>query len=341
MQRRGFTVLVGAALVVLLFLGIQAAPVPYVALGPGPTVNTLGTADGHQVIEVSNAPTSASAGQLRLVTVSVADEITVLDAIRGWFSSDEAVVPRELIYPPDLTQEQVDQQNAQDFKDSQTSAETAALRKLGYPVHVTVAEVVEGAPAAGKLSVGDEITTIDGQAATSGQKLQEVIRAKPVGTALTIGYVRANQAGTVSITTAAGPDGSPRIGVGYENRQPHPFTVKIDLDKIGGPSAGLMFALGIIDKLDPTDLTGGLLIAGTGTIDDEGRVGPIGGIPQKLVAAKSANAKFFLTPEANCAEAVANAQPGLPLVRVTDIDNALAALDAMRAGRQPTLCEAK
>jgi len=339
MQRRGITVLVGAALVVLLFLGIQGAPVPYVTLGPGPTVDTLGTADGHPVIEVDGAPTSTSAGQLRLVTVSVLSELTVLDAVRGWLSPREAVVPRELIYPPDQTQQEVDQQNAQDFKNSQTSAETSALRELGYPVHVTVSSVADNAPATGKLAVGDEITSVDGQPVTSGQKLQELIRAKPAGTTLAIGYVRAGATGTAQITTVES-DGNPRIGVGIENKQPHPFTVKIDLDKIGGPSAGLMFALGIVDKLDPADLTGGILIAGTGTIDDDGDVGPIGGIPQKLVAAKAANAKFFLTPDTNCAEALANAQPGLPLVKVTSLDNALAALSTLRSGGQPTLCSA-
>jgi PDZ domain-containing protein len=196
-------------------------------------------------------------------------------------------------------------------------------------------------PAHGKLAKDDEITSVDGQPVTSTQKLQELIRAKPAGTTLTIGYTRSGQAATVPITTAKASDGSPRIGIQAENKQPHPsFTVKIDLDKIGGPSAGLMFSLGIIDKLDPTDLTGGKIVAGTGTIDDEGRVGPIGGIPQKLIAARDAKATIFLTPGDNCAEAVANAQPGLKLVKVTSLDDALAALAALREGNEPTLCSA-
>lgn len=340
MQRRGVTVLVGAVLVILSIAGITIAPVPYVTLGPGPTVDTLGEAEGDPVIEVSDAATSTSAGQLRLVTVYVA-EPTLLEAIRAWFDADEAVVPREFIYPPERSKQEVDEENAREFQASQTSAETAALRKLGHPVHVTVTEVVSGRPAEGRLAVGDEITSVDGAPVTSLTKLQELVRAKPAGTALSVGYLRGGQQATATITSAADKDGTPLLGIAVDSKQPHPFTIKIDLERIGGPSAGLMFALGIIDKLDPADLTGGMIIAGTGTIDEEGRVGPIGGVPQKLVAAKAAKATIFLTPQENCAEAVANPQPGLKLVKVSTLDDALAALTDLREGREPALCGAK
>lgn len=340
MQRRGVTVILGAILVTLLAWGISAAPVPYVLLGPGPTVDTLGTDEGHQVIEVTGKDTSTSAGQLRLVTVSVRSDLDLLDALRGWFTDSTAVVPRELIYPPDKTVEQVEQENAQQFQASQTSAETAALRELGFPVQVTIGTIVANSPASAALKVGDVITSVDGQPVTSAQKLSELIRAKPTGTALEIGYTRGGKPATASIKSAAAEDGQPRIGVAVEQKQPHPFTLEIDLDEIGGPSAGLMFALGIIDKLEPADLTGGMILAGTGTIDDEGRVGPIGGVPQKLVAAKAAKATAFLTPADNCAEAAANAVPGLKLVKVGTLDEALAALEALRAGREPALCPA-
>jgi Lon-like protease len=123
-----------------------------------------------------------------------------------------------------------------------------------------------------------------------------------------------------------------------EHRQPAPFDVTFDLDRIGGPSAGLMFTLGVIDKVDPVDLTGGIRVAGTGTIDDEGNVGPIGGIPQKLRGAKRDGATVFLAPAANCDEAKANAVKGLPMVRVATVDDALAALQALREKRTPQLC---
>lgn len=340
MKRRGLTVLLGAVLVALLMAGIGTADVPYVVLAAGPTVNTLSAVDGKDVIQVSGAPTSTSKGELRLVTVSVQSSTDLLSAIRGWFSDEEAVVPRELIYPPDQSQDQVDKQNQEEFKNSQTSAETAALRELGYPVQVTVAEINKEGAAEGKLKVGDVINTLDGATITSTDRLVELIKAKPTGSTLKLGITRDKVTSVVELTTrpASASDDSPRIGVTAENKQPHPFELSIKLDDIGGPSAGLMFALGIIDKLKTEDLTGGAIIAGTGTIDNEGKVGPIGGIPQKLHGAKTAGAKIFLTPADNCAEAKANALDGLALVKVATLDDALAALAALRAGGKLPSC---
>jgi PDZ domain-containing protein len=338
MRRRGVTVLLGAVVTALLSIGILTAPVPYVVLGPGPTVNTLGRQGDKDVIQVSGRDTSTSAGQLRLTTVGVQPNVKLLSAIAGWFSSDEAVVPRELIYPPGQTEQQVDQRNKEDFAASQSSAETAALRKLGYPVQVTVKNVAADGPSNGILQVGDVITAIDGQPVPTASKLTELVRAKPAGTRLTVAYTRSGTPATAAVTTRADNGGPPRIGVEIEQKQPHPFELKIDLGDIGGPSAGLMFTLGIIDKLEPADLTGGKIIAGTGTIDDDGTVGPIGGIPQKLVGAKKAGAKVFLVPADNCAEAVRNPQPDLPLLKVGTLDDALKALETLRAGGQPPRC---
>jgi PDZ domain-containing protein len=337
MRRRGVTVLLGALVTALLSIGVLAAPIPYVVLGPGPTVNTLGKEKDKEVIQVSGREVSTSAGQLRLTTVGVQPDVKLLSAIAGWFSDDEAVVPRELVYPPGETQQEVEERNAEDFKVSQTSAETAALRELGFPVRVVVKTVAADGPSAGVLKPGDVVTSVDGQPVPVAAKLTELIRAKPAGSRLAIGYTRDGAATTASVTSRE-QDGRPRIGIEIEQQQPHPFTIKIDLEDIGGPSAGLMFALGIVDKLTPEDLTGGRIIAGTGTIDDEGRVGPIGGIAQKLVGAKNAGATVFLTPADNCAEAKSNAQPDLPLAKVSTLDDALAALKAVRDGAQPSLC---
>ncbi|NYF55078.1 YlbL family protein [Micromonospora purpureochromogenes] len=337
MRRRGVTVLLGALLTTLLSIGVLGAPIPYVVLGPGPTVNTLGTSDGKEVIQVTGRSTSSSAGQLRMTTVGVQPTVKLRAAIAGWLSADEAVVPRELVYPPNESQEEVEKRNAEDFQNSQTSAETAALVELGYPVQVVAKEVASDGPSAGVLKAGDVITTVDGVKVTTATKLVELVRAKPAGTALRIGYTRDGVAGTATVTSRE-QDGRPRVGLVPEQRQPHPFSLKIDLANIGGPSAGLMFALGIVDKLEPADLTGGKIIAGTGTIDDEGRVGPIGGIAQKLVGAKKAGAKVFLVPADNCAEAVRNPQPDLPLIKVGSLDEALTALETLRSGGQPIHC---
>lgn len=341
MRRRGVTVILGALITALLAVGVMAAPLPYVVLKPGPTVNTLGSDNGKEVIQVTKARTSTSTGQLRLTTVGVQPNVELVWAISGWFNKDQAVVPRALIYPPDQTQQQVEQQNAQEFRSSQTSAETVALRELGYPTEAIVAAVTPGGPSVGKLQKDDVITSVDGVKVTGAGRLTQLIQGKPAGTTLTIGYTRAAKAGTVPITTKADKSGDrPRIGIQVDQRQPHPFTVSIDLDEVGGPSAGLMFTLGIIDKLEPADLTGGKIIAGTGTIDDNGSVGPIGGIPQKLVGAKKAGAQLFLVPIDNCAEALKNAVPGLPMAEVATVDDALTAIRTFTGGGTPKPCSA-
>jgi PDZ domain-containing protein len=337
-RRRGATLLVGSVILLLLivasFAGVE---VPYVALTPGPTWNTLGTDHSKEVVQISGGSVSTSKGQLRMVTVGVRDEITLWEAMRGWLSDDDAVVPRDVVYPPGQTQQETDQENQKEFKISQSSAVVAALRELGYPVHVLVKEVPSGSPSQGRLSVGDQITTVDGAPVTSGPRLTALIRGKPAGSTLTIGYIRNGASGTTTVTTAE-RDGAPRIGVNIDEDQPSPYKITISLDNVGGPSAGLMFTLAIIDKLKPEDLTGGLTVAGTGAIDEDGKVGAIGGIPQKLRGARRDGSTVFLTPAPNCAEARANAIPGLKLVKVTTVQDALIALATLRSGGAPALC---
>jgi len=340
-MRRGWTVLVGAVVLLALSIGLSYLPVPYVVLGPGPTLDTLGKSDGKEIITISGRDVSTSKGHLNLTTVSVRDRIDLASALRFWIDGDTAVVPRELVYPPDQTDKQVEAENEQAFKASQPSAETAALRELGFPVQVTVAELAKGSPSAGKLAKGDVLTKVDGKPVTSRSTLIQRIMERKIGDEVTVEYTRAGKPGSVKIKTAGAGNGEQRrpvIGVSVEQQQPHPFTVSFDLDRIGGPSAGLMFALAIIDKLDPKDLTGGVFIAGTGEIDDDGNVGAIGGIPQKMIAAKAAGAKAFLTPDGNCAEAVKTAPDGLRLVRVKTLDDALTSLETLRAGGAPPAC---
>jgi PDZ domain-containing protein len=339
MRQRGITVLVGALLVAALTVLVGQAEVPYVQLEPGPTYDTLGKDDnGKDVIVITGAPGSGSAGQLRFLTIGVQPHLTLLQAVIGWVRNDDAVVPRELVYPPGQTEEQVEKRNADDFASSQSAAQTAALTKLGYSMRISVKEVTKSSPADGKLRPGDVIISIDGTPVQIMDQLLEILRAKPAGTTFTFVVTRDGKQETIKVATAAGDDGVPRVGVTPEVSSSAPFKIDIPIENIGGPSAGLMLALGIIDKIKPEDLTGGKIIAGTGTIDPLGKVGAIGGVPQKTIAAKDAGAAYFLTPTDNCAEAVANAKPGLTLVQVSSLDEALAALADIRAGRQPHLC---
>jgi PDZ domain-containing protein len=342
MTRRLSTLLTGlVVLIVLIGLAFFAIPpIAYVALVPGPTFNTLGSSDGKQLITISGAPSSESKGQLRMLTVGEIQDIKVWDVVRGWFDGDTAVVPRESVYPPGETQKQIDEQNTDDFKQSQSSAITAALRYEGYPVQVVIDSVIAGDPAAGHLQAGDVITTVNGQKVLSGGDLSGFIQGAKAGTAVTIGYTRGGTAGTARITTVNGSDGTPEIGVRVLQKQPSPLKITFELDNVGGPSAGMMFTLGIIDKLDPIDLTGGRIIAGTGTIDDDGNVGVIGGIQQKMLGAYQAGARYFLAPAGNCAEALKHPVAGLELIKVSNLNDALTALSQLRAGKTPTLCSA-
>ena len=339
MQRRGLTVLFGALIVLVLMIGVLSAPVPYVVLRPGPTYDTLGVdPHGEQVIQIIGGEASESAGQLHLTTVEVVFPRHLWDAMGAWWDDDRAVVPEELVYPPGQSRQEVIQRNEQEFARSQSAAEIAALRYLGYPSQVVVVDVVADSPAEGRLAAGDVITAVDGVKVSEPAELRELVRAQPAGSTLTIDYQRDGEPGTAEVVTAAGEDGAPQLGVQVTEGFDTPFELRIFLDEIGGPSAGLMFALGIVDKLDPEDLTGGLLIAGTGTIDELGNVGAIGGLPQKLAAARELGAAAFLVPAANCPTAVENAPPGMTLVRVEALAEAVDALAALRAGRQPPTC---
>jgi Lon-like protease len=338
MSRRAVTLIVGIVLLAGLVAAAATAPVKYVKIEPGLTFNTLGSFQGKQLITITGAPTSTSAGQLRMLTISEEQGLSTFDVIRGWLNRDDAVVPREVLFPQGETQQQVDKQNADLFASSQNSATTVALRHEGYPVLVTISDVVAGKPADGHLQKGDIVTAVDGTPILSSMDLISDIQAKPVGTPLVISYKRAGKDGQTTITSVKGDSGKPQIGVSVDQKQPSPINVKFSLDNVGGPSAGLMFTLGIIDKLDPVDLTGGKIISGTGTMDDDGNVGPIGGIAQKEIAAYNAGARFFLAPADNCSEALKNHVRGLELIKVSTINDALTALQQIRAGQQPKLC---
>jgi PDZ domain-containing protein len=339
MRQRGQTVLVGAVLVILLSTLMGLAPVPYVSLEPGPTFDTLGVDDqDHEIIVIDGAQTTDSDGQLRFLTVGVVSGLTLFEAVRGWLSGDDAVVPREVVFPPERTPEEVEQENAEAFANSLTTAQEAALRHLGYPPAVAVEKVADDSPNKDVLEAGDIITAVDGQPVPTPEALVAAIRAKPAGSTLTFAITRDGSPVTVQVVTVAGDDNVPRVGFTPHITSSAPFTISIPIPGIGGPSAGMMLALGIIDKIKPEDLTGGRIIAGTGTISGDGAVGAIGGVPQKMIAAKAVGATVFLTPSGNCAEAVANAQPGLLLVEVDTLDTALTALEQLRNGGVPRLC---
>jgi PDZ domain-containing protein len=336
-------VAVGAGLVAILTWVVLWVDVPYVAYLPGPTVDALrtdsGESGGDEIIRVAGGNDTRSKGQFRMVTVSVIDRPRLVEALWYWISDDYAVVPREFVYPPDKSEKEIASESKQQFVSSQMSAETAALRELGCRVFVTVNGFTGNSPLADSLRKGDVLSRVDGKPVTSVDRLQSLLDENPKRQH-TVSYLRDGRPGTVRVAQSGPPD--KLLGLFLKQRQPCQYDVRFDRDvqKIGGPSAGLIFALTIIDKVRSEDLTGGRVIAGTGEMSDDGEVGAIGGVPQKLRAAKRDGAQVFLTPRANCAEAVANNPGGLTLVEVTTLRDAVNALEMMRGGRKPSLCRA-
>ncbi len=345
MSRRTLTLLLASVLSVVLSAGAVQARVPYVALGPGPTYDTLGEVDGEPLLQIEGRPTFPTDGRLDLTTVGVQPRLTLFEALRGWLDRDLAVVPREVVYPPGKTDEEVDRETAEQMQASQSSAVSAAARQLGFrTADVVVEGVAADAPADGRLREGDVLRTVDGRPLRDAADLRASVAAGDVGEVVRIGLERDGRSSTVELRTEnSQDDGEPRPVIGVVTREEPvdaPFEVEITLEDVGGPSAGLMFALGILDKLGEPSLTGGQYIAGTGEITARGEVGPIGGISQKLVAADAKGVDAFLVPEGNCAEAVQSAPDGLPLVEVGSLSQALTALEALREDEQPELCPA-
>lgn len=339
MSRRVGTLAVGAVLLIALAAGGSLLPVPYVALGPGPTYNTLDSIDGRQIITVTGKEPNDSTGNLSLTTVAVSDGLELFRAIEGWFDSEESVVPREEVYPPDQSDEEIDQANREDFLNSQNSAEAAALGELGYPLKVVVVEIPDGSPSDGVLEPGDAIEAVNGTAIDEPDTLLGILEGLAPGTEVSVEFTRGDgsRTGTVTTTRAEDREGAAfGIAISYERKAP--FDVEINVADVGGPSAGLMLTLGILDLVGDTDLVEGMFVAGTGTITAEGDVGPIGGVRLKTIAASNLGADAFLVPSENCAEAVENAPEHLPLVSVSTLDDALAALEDLREGRTPALC---
>ncbi len=340
MSRRVIVLAVAGFLTVILAAASALLPVPYVALKPGPTTNTLGAVAGTELIRIDGRRTYPDRGHLDLVTVSVQggprQRLDLVTALAGWLDDTVAVVPETSVYPKGETAEQAERESTAEMNQSQQDATTSALRQLGIPVtsRVEVTGLAPDSPAEGVLRKGDVVLSVDGATVDGGSSLRDAITAVPAGDRVRLVVQRDGAEVPVRVNTAAaGDDGRAIIGVTTRDRVSYPFKVEISLKDVGGPSAGLMFALGIVDKLTPGSLTGGRYIAGTGTIDDQGGVGEIGGITQKMTGARRNGATVFLSPVQNCAQAKATKPDGLRLVKVDTLADAVKALDDLRAGR--------
>jgi len=345
MSRRSLTLLIaGLATVVAICVSVFVS-VPYVILEPGPTLNTLGSLSGTPLITVTGHQTFKTSGHLNMVTVSYTGNpppdtgINIFQALRAWLDPSEAVVPASEIFPPGQSAQQTQQQDTAQMAGSQQQAEAAALTALhiAYTTTVTVVTAEKGTPAYGALKAGDVIVSVDGTKVTGATQLTSLITAHPAGTVLSLVVSRGGKDLPVSVATKE-ISGKPVVGIEVQEGYSFPFNVKISVGDIGGPSAGMMFALGIIDKITSLNLTGGKFIAGTGEITPSGQVQPIGGIQQKMVGARDAGATVFLAPAGNCADTAGAIPAGLKVVKVATLSQAISDLEALKAGKPVPSC---
>jgi PDZ domain-containing protein len=240
---------------------------------------------------------------------------------------DVQLVPRAQLYPEEQDSAEIDKENVALMDRSKETATVVALRQVGYkiePSGVEVTEVVAGAPADGKLRAGDEILAADGHLVDSTDEVRKAITGHKPGERVAFRVERGKGEKNVSVEVQEVED-QPRVGVLLRDLFPDlPVKVSIQTqNNIGGPSAGLMFTLSIIDKLTSEDLTGGRRIAGTGEIALDGSVLPVGGVGEKLIAVHRLGVTTFLIPAENCAGVKGQVPDGLRLVKVSKVDDAL------------------
>jgi PDZ domain-containing protein len=328
-------------------------PVPYVMKSPGPVFNTIGKIKDVELISISGTQTYPTEGELNMTTVSEyggpQQGLDMFQAIWGWISPDRTVVPRESVYPESETEQEQTARNAMSFSTSQSYAIAAAMDYLNQPVteKLVVTSVGVDTPAQDKLRAGDEILAVNGVQMTRPQQVVEAVQSNPVGTALTFSLVRSDSKLDVVVTSSTHQDDPltpqdeatiPFIGIGIDINYSADFKIEFGVTGVGGPSAGTMFAIAIIDKLTPGALTKGKVIAGTGTIDPDGNVGNIGGIQQKLIGARDAGAVLFLAPQGNCDDVVGHIPDGLTVAAVGTLAEAMAAIEAFNSGGQVNSC---
>lgn len=331
---------VSGVIAVVLAIAALTIPVPYVVESPGPAINTIGTMNNQPVITVAGHPSfPATAGSLDLTTVHLTgglpdSQINIFQALQAWLSPSNSLYPAELIYAPGISQDAVNSENSAAMTGSQENATAAAFKALNidFKTALAIASIPDDGASAGILKPDDVLLTLDGKAVTGLPMIQAELAAGK-GKPVELSVLRAGANKTVTVTPKAGTDGKFLLGISLQDKFTFPFDVTISLSNIGGPSAGMIFALGIMDTLTPGNLTGGKDFAGTGTIDPDGNVGAIGGIAQKMIGARDNGANYFLAPSANCSDVVGHVPNGLQVIKVATLKEAYDAVQLVGSGK--------
>jgi PDZ domain-containing protein len=348
MSQRTLAAMLAVPLLIGLFVVVGTQPLPYVTYRPGPTVDILAERDGQEIVQVSGRRTYRDDGELRLTTIYVdqpEDDVTLAALMRAWLDPTEAVYPFDSVYGPGETDESRDAESAVQMVSSQDAAVATALTELGYDVEpeVEVLFVDNKLPADGKLKVRDILLKVGDTDISSAQDVVDAVDQASVGEPLTF-VVRRNGEKVAVDVTPREVDGNKRVGITPGPGFTFPFDVSVDIgDNIGGPSAGLMFSLAIFDTLTPGSLSGGEVIAGSGTIDAEGNTGPIGGIAQKIAGAEAADARLFMVAADNCSDTTDLDTGDMRLVRVETMHDAVEAISTWADDHDAALptCEDK
>lgn len=332
-------------------------PLPLVIYSPGPTYDVLGDQGGQPILEVQGGSSDA-AGQLRMVTISElggpGSSVTAPSLLQALFSPGYSVKRYSQVYPRGMTAEDLKTISASQMTSSHSTASVAALEYLGYelPTTITVMGIADGSDAAGKIQEGDKLISIEVPGAgiypmNTPSAPFALLRTVPPGTELRVAVERGGEELTKSVTTMADPEGDrtesgSKLGIVLDLDIDMPVEIVFHLEKVGGPSAGMIFALGIIDELSDSDLTGGHTIAGTGAIHYDGTIEPIGGVQQKMYGALRDGAEWFLVPSSNCDSVVGNVPDGLKVAAVGTIGEAVSTAQQIAAGDADALttCEA-
>ena len=326
-------------LALLLFITALAIPLPYVIVEPGDPQNTLGKVEkgsSKRLIEITGAKTFPTTGKLNLTSIYVSSseaKIFGIDVLGAWFDGERSVQPREVFFPSGVSSKEVDQQNSLDMLHSQEHAKVSALQYLGYkiPEQMIISSITKESPNYKILKSGDEIIKLNGIRVTSATSFKKLLAAisspKTSSDQMQLTILRNGLEKDFKVSTYKAAPKQKVLGLMVESKYQYPFTIKIRLKDVGGPSAGLMFSLGIVEKLRAENLTRGRNISGTGTIDAFGKVGPIGGIEEKLIGAARAGSKLFLAPALNCND-IRHIPSGLQVVAVETLREAVAALES-------------
>lgn len=346
-RRAGWLML---SLTAVIIVGLSFFPAPYVIDNPGPTYDTLGSVEVGDatldLIAISGGEVYETTGEIRLTTVTRSGNPDSLpgwlDVLSGWLDPTRTVIPVDIAYPPGVSVEQNREAAQIDMENSQQEAIAAALAYAGIPFSSTliVSQALEGGPSEGVLLEDDLIVQAMGTPVHTVTELRDLIAVSGVNTPLDLVVERSGAEIDLQIVPrmSEGASPMPMIGILVSGRYDFPLEIDIALENVGGPSAGLVFALGIVDKLSPDDLTGGGIFAGTGTINARGDVGSVGGIRHKMHGALADGAQWFLAPADNCPDVLGHIPEGLSVIPVATLDDAVDALIGIREGTTVAAC---